>query len=211
MGKFRDLTGVRFGKLVVIGKSSHKDGKNTHWDYLCDCGKTGHSFTSRLIGGQQSCGCHTHELIAEKSITHGQTIGGSWSATYRCYRAMIARCIYPSQVHYDDYGGRGITICERWLHGAEGMSGYECFVEDMGEKPAGLTIDRVNNDGNYEPGNCRWATRSEQMMNTRATKYTLSDRTKVLAMHLSGMNRSEISRAVGMSRTYVCQLIDKAA
>ncbi|MEY9198687.1 hypothetical protein ABIA16_003803 [Sinorhizobium fredii] len=211
MGKAKDLTGERFGRLLIIGKSSHKDGKNTHWDYVCDCGIAGHSYTSRLTSGQKSCGCHTKEAIGPRSITHGQTVGWKWTATYRCYRAMIARCIYPSQVFYERYGGRGIRVCDRWMHGEDGMSGYECFVADMGEKPRGLTIDRKDNDGHYEPGNCRWATQAEQMLNTSATKFTHEDRSNVIDLCRSGMSRSAISRAVGMSRTYVCQIIDKAA
>lgn len=211
MGKSNDLSGQRFGRLLIVGKSVHKDGKNTHWDYVCDCGNTGHSYTSRLTAGQQSCGCHARELIAERSITHGQTVGGTWTPTYRCYRAMISRCIYPSKVYYADYGGRGIRVCDRWMNGEGEMSGYDCFVADMGEKPIGLTIDRRDNNGNYEPSNCRWATQSEQMFNTRATKFTPIDRDNVISLHQGGMNRSAIARQVGMSRTYVCNIINKAA
>jgi hypothetical protein len=211
MGKANDLTGARFGRLLVVGKSAHKDGKNTHWDYVCDCGNTGHAHTARLNGGQRSCGCHTKEAIGPRSITHGQTVGWKWTTTYRCYRAMIARCIYPSQMYYDDYGGRGIKVCDRWMHGENGMSGYECFVADMGEKPRGLTIDRKNNDGNYEPGNCRWATQSEQMLNTRASKVTPEMADQIRLAYKIGETQIRIALRFGLSQSHVSTVIKQAA
>lgn len=91
---------------------------------------------------------------------HGHGRNGNKTPTYRSWNAMLCRCTHPTNKMYHAYGGRGITVCERWMTFAN-------FLADMGERPAGLTLDRINNDGNYEPDNCKWATRSEQNSNTR--------------------------------------------
>lgn len=97
------------------------------------------------------------------STTHGY----SKTAIFRVYRNMLARCTRPSCPTWDCYGGRGIKICDRWLYGENGKHPFLCFLEDMGEPPPGKSLDRKNNDGNYEPGNCRWATHKQQMHNMR--------------------------------------------
>lgn len=94
---------------------------------------------------------------------HGHTANGVISPTYRSWTAMNARCTYPSQPQYADYGGRGIRVCEQW----KGRGGFDNFLADMGERPDGTTLDRIDPDGNYEPSNCRWATPSEQAANKR--------------------------------------------
>lgn len=108
-------------------------------------------------------------------IIHGHTRrtpdGRVDSPEYRAYAAMKTRCLNPRQDRYEDYGGRGITICDRWLHGDSGLSGFECFLEDLGRKPSSQhTLDRRDNDGNYDPDNCRWATPAEQNRNSRQAR-----------------------------------------
>lgn len=155
------MVGKRFGRLLVTSKGKNRiygRKKQTSWVCKCDCGNTTvvmrHSLTCGLT---KSCGCLQREVAVIVNTTHGM----SESKTYNTWRGMIDRCSSPSHEAYKHYGGRGIIVCERWLT-------FENFLADMGERPAGLSIDRYpNNDGNYEPGNCRWATPKEQRANQR--------------------------------------------
>lgn len=150
MSFFQDITGQRFGRLIVLSLYRRgSSGVHSRWLCLCDCGQTRVASGSSLKRGRTtSCGCGR--------ITHG-----SWgSPTYRSWHMMLQRCTNPRNTHYAYYGGRGITVCERWLK-------FENFLADMGERPLGTSIDRIDVDGNYEPGNCRWATPKQQMNNRR--------------------------------------------
>lgn len=156
MPKPIDITGHRFGRLVAVSFVP-KQG----WLCHCDCGhKAVIQRTNLKNGVTQSCGCLHRELARAKLLKHGHT---SWqgpkSKTYMCWRGMIARCTNPKMQNWKWYGGRGITVCDRWRHS------FKNFLADMGEKPPGLSIDRIDVNGNYEPSNCRWATSSEQFRN----------------------------------------------
>jgi hypothetical protein len=157
MPNFIDITGVRFGRLVVLERHFPKNvSRMTYWLLRCDCGNTHVTQGSNLRSGRvTSCGC-LHPR-------HGQSRRESMTGAYRTWRAMIARCENLNHVSYRYYGGRGISVCERWKQFAN-------FFADMGERPPGMWIDRINNDVNYEPGNCRWQTPSDQGKNRRNTK-----------------------------------------
>ena len=147
-----DLSGNKYGLWTVLEKVLNKTNR---WRYICkcDCGTIRIVQPSDLKSGQSS------RCDRCRATTHGQ----SNTNTYRIWQGMIYRCSNPNLRIYKYYGGRGITVCERWHE-------FENFLQDMGERPKGLSIDRINNDGNYEPGNCRWATTSEQASNQRRPK-----------------------------------------
>lgn len=121
-----------------------------------------------LRGASRSCGCLRDELVSVRSTRHGHTKGGTATREYTTWAAMLKRCYHKNHRHYDLYGGRGISVCERW----RGPNGFLAFLEDMGERPPGKTIDRFpDKDGNYEKSNCRWATWAEQARNRNPKRW----------------------------------------
>lgn len=151
----------------VRGENS-SDGK-PRWICLCDCGNTKLLRAACLRDGTtSSCGCLASELTKLRTATHRETGSSTWLS----WRALRRRCRKVDDSHYPDYGGRGITVCERW-------SRYENFLEDMGHRTPGMTIDRVDNNGNYCKENCKWSTATEQSRNKR-TNVMLSDGTRTM-------------------------------
>lgn len=176
-----NLSGLQFGRLtahdfkfVAVGKSGRR---MVTWQCQCECGNTAEVLACHLTGGKiRSCGC----LSAEKSsarflrnvVANGwhkqrQTHGQSRTREYSVWSEMIGRCHRPSAGAFKWYGARGVRVCDRWRYGEDGVSGFECFMRDMGPRPKGLTIDRIKPDGDYEPDNCRWATWDDQAANRR--------------------------------------------
>jgi len=157
-----DLTGQRFGKLIA----EKPDGKDAQgrifWICACDCGKSKRVRSSHLRAGSvQSCGCDRYKKVAEKVTSHGHSSGGKVSPIYTSWAQMHARCSNPNHNRFHRYGGRGIKVCDQWAD-------FACFLIDMGLSWApGLSIDRINNDGNYEPTNCKWSTPKEQAANRK--------------------------------------------
>jgi len=177
---FKELSGHRFGRLVAL---HHVAAGRSSWSCRCDCGNLKLVTSTNLQSGHTlSCGCLTVENRGKSSITHGKTK----SRAYKSWFKAKSRCNCRSDKQYDDYGGRGVVVCDRWMR-------FEDFYEDMGDPPAKHTINRINNDGNYSCGkcdvcirngwaaNCRWATPTQQVRNRRTTIHvTIEGQTKTL-------------------------------
>jgi hypothetical protein len=158
----KDMTGQRFGRWTVVERNGSKRGKAA-WRVQCDCGKEATHAGHDLRRGQtKSCGCGTRQGATAR---HGHARKGAVSPTYVTWQATIKRCEYPGRWNFKYWGGKGITVCERWRFGDGTRSGFECFLADMGPKPFGLSLDRIDCDGNYEPRNVRWTTRIGQARN----------------------------------------------
>lgn len=192
----KDLTGQKFGRLLVLNKAPSvkykSGGVKSMWACLCDCGNaTTVAGASLTRGVSTSCGCYRSEYVAKKSTTHGATGTKALSV----WKNMMRRCFSPTTDTYKHYGGRGITVCERWRK-------FENFLADMGQPPSGYTLERVDNNGNYEPANCRWATNKEQRSNRRVSLYVEHDGVKMLA--------SEYADLLGIPRSTVYARLRKA-
>ncbi|TJU85615.1 MAG: hypothetical protein E5Y10_24660 [Mesorhizobium sp.] len=155
--RFIDMRGKRCGRLTVISYAGRPKPSRHMWFCKCDCGRTTIANGDALRkGSSQSCGCLRAELSAERRLKHGATL----TREYNTWVGMKDRCYNPQNPKYDRYGGRGIAVCDWWI------DSFEHFIADMGLRPGpGYSIDRIENDGNYEPDNCRWATPIEQARN----------------------------------------------
>lgn len=159
--RYIDLTGKRFGRLVATKKTGVDRFGKTRWDCLCDCGNKVNVTYGRLVYGETlSCKCLNNELLSKRRYKHGLT----GSPTYVTWINMRNRCNKKTDKRYHRYGGRGIRVCDRWVNS------FESFLEDMGEKPVGKELDRIDNNGDYCKGNCHWVAQSENSLNTSRSK-----------------------------------------
>ena len=162
--RFIDLTGKTFGRLTVIARAENK-GKRVQWKCHCECGNICVVQGGNLKSGHaQSCGCLQKERVAEANKMH-KTHGMARSKIYQTWYDIKRRCFAPNNKSYANYGGRGITLYAPWVNSFQAFYKYVSQLEHFGEE--GYTLDRIDNDGNYEPCNLRWATRKEQNRNTR--------------------------------------------
>lgn len=189
----KDISGHTFGRLTAIRRLP-RSGSHERWLCLCACGKESVVQKSNLRTGHTiSCGCVSTEVVMKRSTTHGCARHNNRTPEYATWVGMRSRCLSPSSTKYPVYGGRGIKICPRWMI-------FENFLSDMGSKPSKRhSIDRINNDGDYEPSNCRWVTADVQQNNTstnRLIEYAGVARTLAQWSTLTGLPSSVIHKRI---------------
>lgn len=186
---FQDLTGQRFGRLVVLREGCSKNGI-IKWVCRCDCGNEKEILAGSLRNGAtKSCGCLIREISSERSKKRFTTHGMRKSKEYTSWSNMKARCYNPKDISYKNYGARGITVCDAWLHD------FEKFYRDLGPCPEGYSLDRIDVNGNYCPENCKWSNITEQGRNKRNNRMiTLFGITKTLSEWKEEMGKNSCTR-----------------
>ena len=194
--------GTRFGALTVVEAAvpfTRANGRKVAASICeCECGSRRAYRNIGLRNGYwKSCGCQRVRNAAESRKTHGHAVGGRRSRELSTHKGMISRCHDPKNSHFADYGGRGIFVCIRWRDSFEG------FLADMGPKPEGMTLDRIDNSRGYEPGNCRWAPAEVQANNKRTTRLVL--------FHGEELSLAQFARSIGIKSARVRYLLETGA
>ncbi len=172
--------------------------------FACDCGRTKELQAHNVTRGTTvSCGCRGR--VTRDQTRHGHARTGG-SPTYKTWACMVARCVTTTNPDFHRYGARGIKVCERWL----GPDGFKNFLADMGERPPGMTLDRINNNDGYDLANCRWASRTEQARNRRSTKLTAEDAVEIRERRARGETLPSIAAEFAVSLGCVDAVVRRA-
>lgn len=201
----KDMTGQKFHRLTILSRVENDKHGNAVWLCRCDCGVEKTVMGAPIRSGKTtSCGCTNREIVRAQ-----KTHGASGTKNYKAWFGMLQRCGNPNHAKWHRYGARGISVCDRW-------KSYENFLEDMGERPEGMTLDRENNDGNYEPGNCRWASQMTQGNNRGNNRIfeidgknlTLSEASRAYGIH-KDVARSRLSSGWGVDEAFKTPLANQ--
>lgn len=167
-----DVTGERYGRLTAVARVRQRPGvRGALWRFRCDCGRVVDLLLSNVRSGNtRSCGCLHREKVAERQRRHGHGGKPPGGGAYRSWQSMKDRCHNPNHPKWEYWGGRGISVCPEW------RESFESFLAHMGPRPPGTTLDRIDNDKGYQPGNCRWATPDEQSANRRPRRWKVRPR-----------------------------------
>lgn len=195
--KFKDLTGIVFGRLTVVELSDFRNHAS-YWLCRCECGNTTTVFGGSLnYGSVKSCGCIRKEVMKEKQTKHGNySLDSTTSRAYNSWRLMIGRCTDPKNDSFNSYGAKGIAICDQWLD-------FSCFLSDMGECLEGQTIDRIDNEKGYEPENCRWAnifTQNRNKKTVRKIEFNGKNLTLPEWSEITGIPRSRLWQRINIAK-----------
>lgn len=190
---------MRFGDLFVVRRDTIKTNR-VHWICACDCGKTSIVQSASLVGGEtRSCGCLRTRTI--NNYKHGCRTKGHKTGAYKSWLEMKTRCTNEKHQSYQRYGAKGIAICDRWL------DHFENFLSDMGERPTGMSIDRIDSTRDYYPENCRWADVITQARNHTSTLLSCEKAANIRELYLNGTKQSQIARSFGVSNEVIYHVI----
>ncbi len=190
-----NLAGQRFGRLQVVTEAPRRSADARYWLCRCECGNSKEvSHRALKSSNTKSCGCLLRETTARRMTVHGHASRTSRTRLYKIWGGMVARCTISSATGFAQYGGAGVKVCDRWLT-------FENFAADMGEPPAGASIDRIDGALGYEPGNCRWATRQQQNENRKSVRWIEFDGKR--------MNVTQWARHLGIGKATLLEALDK--
>jgi hypothetical protein len=190
----KDITGQRFGRLIAIEWTGKRGSQGRVWRARCDCGtEVEYGIGSMTSGNTSSCGCLRTEQLVARTQTHGHAVRAGETAEYNAWLNAKSRCFNPNNDDFVNYGARGITMCSTW------RDDFTAFLCDMGTRPAGTTLDRIDVNGNYEPGNCRWATTRQQARNRTDNIWVVHDGQRMIL--------TDFAKAIGVPYSCLHQRI----